>query len=65
MFKWFKKINETCPRCFGRGTIDRKERIPKEDLTPAQYALTLVEGGYYYRKIHVTCPECNGTGKKA
>jgi DnaJ-class molecular chaperone len=55
----------TCRRCRGKGyTLRRGERIPRDELTPAQRADELVQGGGHYRAEREPCSKCRGTGKR-
>lgn len=55
-----------CWRCSGEGfvrvTTDRI--VPRDEETPHQTALRLLEGGRWYHVARETCPRCEGTGKR-
>lgn len=45
-----------CLRCDNKGfTVSRGERIPREELHPAQIAEAWVNGGWFYREVKTPC----------
>jgi len=57
-------VRNICPKCEGKGyTLERGERIPRNELSASQWADEMVNGGFTYRAVKVDCKRCHGSKK--
>lgn len=54
---------DVCDRCWGQEYVTVYEDVPYSELSDAQIAETMVNGGTYRRSYRKPCPSCSSPTK--